>query len=754
MNKVSNEKGNALITVLLITVIFTVLGLSILASTLGGTKRTAVREEDVDITYEAVKAIDDFTAELSRRLQKNQYALNQLSPGGFTTSLNNEMKDLIADQGYNARQGIESFKASIVPNEKINESETLTRVVEVEATTKAQNSSASRTAVKRLILSPLPSFLKYALGSQDGNLALKGSPHIAGNIFANHLELQKEAEYVAASQSIKNKTIDTHRPSIVGDLYAGEYDESKFKAKDMLELLREDNFYHGEIPDWKNDSQYQKIDFSASYKEERNRRFLKNGLTETSADGLLEGKDLSSVSGVPPELASQITTDKDGNESRPDPFKLVNKNIHKELELDGNLLITNTEEMNLDTLRIKGDVKIVANEKLTIGNLYVTGRLTIINNPGSQLVISGEAVAEQAVSIENEGVFQTNGKLAAHEDLSIENKGTMEINRSAASKQRLSINNATDGKLIVKDALASLTSLSIQNEGTMEIRSEKQAGNASDMLLPTEEKKRRNLYTQQSLTIRNHGKMTIENNLYIQGKAPASEENTLRIESTGSMDIMGDIFSGESECTGCGTSSIIARNSKLSFGGNLFSEGSLILRGDQADPKGENDHLIANGVMYANDETKVSNLNIKGRSKGGEERQLILLSRGDLSIYRINEFSNFADPKEQTEDYLPPPQSGIEPLKAFFYTDQDAELYGVGSLFYIKGGLFAKKNLTINAIRGEMASEKELLRTYEDMDHYYSRFIVDYNEDVLLQVIDSLPKVDYLSIYSGELTVN
>jgi hypothetical protein len=147
----------------------------------------------------------------------------------------------------------------------------------------------------------------------------------------------------------------------------------------------------------------------------------------------------------------------------------------------------------------------------------------------------------------------------------------------------------------------------------------------------------------------------------------------------------------------------------------------------------------------------ISSANIFGADNN--DKQLVLLSNGNLTITRINEFRNFSMIDEPANFNGEVTDSAIKPLQAFFYTHQNAELYGVGSLFYIDGGLFAREHLVINAIRGGQAKNEEDLKQMT-MDgnqptfqtDKYSRFNVKYDKKVLLRRIDDLPLVDELQV--------
>ncbi|MFP3339560.1 hypothetical protein R0J91_16400, partial [Micrococcus sp. SIMBA_131] len=90
----------------------------------------------------------------------------------------------------------------------------------------------------------------------------------------------------------------------------------------------------------------------------------------------------------------------------------------------------------------------------------------------------------------------------------------------------------------------------------------------------------------------------------------------------------------------------------------------------------------------------------------------------------------------------------------FLYTDSDATLYGVGSLFYVNGGVFSKGNLTINAVRGKV-DDMDRIETdlFSNQEEKLSRFIVHYNRDVLLSKLEALPRVESLSLISDEIIV-
>ena len=64
----NNEKGQALITVLLVSLIFTVLGLTIVAASINSNQRTGVRIDDIELTTEATRTLNEAIAIFSSKV--------------------------------------------------------------------------------------------------------------------------------------------------------------------------------------------------------------------------------------------------------------------------------------------------------------------------------------------------------------------------------------------------------------------------------------------------------------------------------------------------------------------------------------------------------------------------------------------------------------------------------------------------------------------------------------------------------------
>ncbi|MED1204810.1 hypothetical protein [Heyndrickxia acidicola] len=706
-----NSKGNALITVLLVTIVLMTIGLSIVTASIQSAKRTMVRDTDVNITYDGVTLLDQITADFSLALSGTNapLAVSNVTPSTFSNQIANTLTAIINqdNQDKNTCLQVEDLSGNspfelynnhspTCMDEKSAATETfglpvdstLTRVLGFTAVTKTAEGSGkgviSRTIRKRIILSPLPSFLKYAAGT-NGNLVLNGSPNIVGNVYAENLKINEKANYQVGNNLLQ---ADSPFPSIHGDLYS-----NSAGAAGILPILQPKNFYLGNVPVLKNDSQFTSIDFPEAIQSEGQAILSDSALgiarsqnlTNDISNSLENNYHFSTIQAIPDILcqkninnicANTITSSSTiGNVSLPDSgYKLIDQNSTSPLLVPGNLVISNTNTaMTLDNLIVKGDLYVIGNQDISLKNIAVSGDIHLINSGGS-ISVNGQVYAKGNIDIEaSQAVHFYTNPVAGAQPYSITAGGNIDIS----------------------------------NQGSLSIDGDIIAGGA------------------------------------------------VSVNSSHDSVISGKIYSN-------GNLSIISTNSSLSLLNDVVTNGQLSFKGDSNDPTGENDAIIFNSVIYAQGDSTISNLNILGAD--GNNDELILLTGGKLMITRMNEFSNYTDSNEKTNDNgIPPADSNIKPLKAFFYTEQNAELYGVGSLFYIDGGIFAKGiatadqsllDLQINAVRGDVHAINDVSGiTASGQTNKYSRFIVVYNKDVLLKRIDALPKVTNLTLFPDQLTI-
>ncbi|WP_406686688.1 polymer-forming cytoskeletal protein [Rossellomorea vietnamensis] len=623
----TNQRGNALLTVLITSLVMVTIGMAIMSSTIGGAKRTEVRETDIDITYEGLKAVEEISAKLVFQLQPTkQLEINQLTP----VNINSKVRDFIQTEILPSYQSSDTIKCITVVDVSGTQASNLlgahcgkantlqyhtfgldfidtnlTRVYEIIVNTEnpdSEEGKVEKIVRKRIILSPIPSFLKYTLGSRE-QLQLNGSPHLVGNVYAHSLGISEDANYQLSN--LDDKKVSAPFPSIVGDLYTS-YDKVNYDHLKSLVDTRQ--FYpHLPTPDIKQDSQFTDISFDQTYSEEVGKVLDSLGL---SLDQALTKANIRNT----------ITANYLSNS--PIFFPLVNgilsENVQGTVKADQSITVKGLRHPGVDLI-VQGNVNILANSTMDIGNIISTGNVTISNATGEMSI--GNIVAAGKVSIE------------------------------------------ANAPVTLKENIVSFDDVLFQSQ-----------------------------------------------------------------------------------------------NSTSSIEGNIYSGGNLTIKGDANDPDDENDEIEFDSVIYAKGKTSISNLNITGKSSPGhsdQRGQLILLSKGELLVTRMNEFQYYTDEEEKREaDLLPDASENIKPLQAFLYTESNATLYGVGSLFYVNGGVFSKGNLTVNAVRGDVDSMDTIQRDlFSNQEKKLSRFIVHYNKDVLLSKLDDLPKVDSLSLISDEIIV-
>lgn len=677
-----NQKGNALITVLLISLVFTTIGLAIVASSISSTKRVETRETDINITYESKKVLEEITYEMANALQSlpldyrqidNQYIVSD----SFDTQLASmvimpTLNKILTNQTYNesisclsvvdlsdaTKVEISSNKACSKKTYDLDSTYTIdreldfTRVLEIILVTNNPNEtegSITRTLKKRVILSPLPSFLKYALGAyskqNEEGLFINGSPNVNGNIYANQLQISDRAKYQLKNGTREEKS--SLPPSITGNIYSS--------SANLIPVLKDKNFYKGEVPSLNHDSQFINIDY--------NRTFIQRMDTLLRTDDNLNNitiRDISETANFPSLLQNKVASIVNG-QSNSAP------------------LIENVPEQEAPSSVLGDSLKRLSNSFLIKSD----------NNPldfKEKVSINGDTV-----------INSSNYPITFDKDLVV------------------------NGDLY----LVSNSQLKLAN----------------------------NIYVSGDLHLINFdGEMNLQGNLFVAGDLNIESAADNKSNPHNGVSINGDILTGKSI-------HIRPLNTTISLNSNMISLDSFTINGDEkGEESGENDIVKINSVVYTLNETFVSNINILGlpyidkRTNAQKVGQLILLAKEKLTITRMNEFNHFHPMKETGFPYLPDEETIIQPLKAFFYTEKKAELYGVGSLFYIKGGVFAKDSLEINAIRAnrEFSSISDIPNSREGM---LSRFIVDYDQDVLLRGIDALPIVDRLQIIPDDFVI-
>lgn len=207
----------------------------------------------------------------------------------------------------------------------------------------------------------------------------------------------------------------------------------------------------------------------------------------------------------------------------------------------------------------------------------------------------------------------------------------------------------------------------------------------------------------------------INKDTYIDNITDISKAN--RTDNSGEQFSNWVIINGDLKLVSSNPSSWITIQANLLVTGDLYIEGNVKF----------------DSTLYTLGETKIINASISGK----DEKELVVISKGPVLLNRVDEF------KEKATN-----------LQAFFYTDSTAELYGVGSIFSLNGGFFAKGTLTINAVVGDHVINEpgKYEFNFEDQnqpDPSASRFSIRYNEKVFEHQKVGLPRVKQISINAG-----
>jgi hypothetical protein len=714
MMMIKNEKGYGLVVTMLVATMVGIIGLTVVAASLQGSIRTELRETDINITYETKKVLEQMIADLRLDLSKKRLPADILKSSLFENHLNSLIDNL--EVKYNDIQyeadGIKNVEITDVSSQyNIDSSNFLTRVLEISLVTtnpEENQGEITRKIKKRVILSPLPSFLQYAVGSlgtdRDSGLILNGSPTLQGNIYARRFQIDQLAQFWPSSRANTEKPeyIFTPYPEVIGDVYSNSpnlFFDGASNAINKESLA--DYFYEQQAPAVKNDSNFIEINFNETFKERTN-KFLQDeapalALNEITIDETagnpgetiqnnLKTKIGSYLAGAVPQNSLNAINISDlldilllDGDTQLDLNKVKDK-IDKEI-VKGNFDLSNVQNNTLESLNVIGDLSLNSIQDLTLSNgLFVNGSLTLSNYANSTL---------------------NAGKLFASGDITIFNKGgTINISEQLASSGTIRIINEAGGTI----------KLDYPSTGTIISHNIEMINKSGSVLLS------KPMVTSGKLLLENSGlstKMTLDNDSFIGG------------------DVL-----------------LRPLDSTIAVTGNVITGGSFSIIGNDDNGQTENDNTSFNSVVYALGSSLISNVNIKGDQTGqGQAGELILLSKKDLAINRINEFT-------------PLNKGNIASLKGFFYTEDSAELFGVGSMFYIDGGIFSKKKLIINAVRGDAENENSLLtmantgggEAIRQADKY-SRFNVTYNKEVLLKKIDALPLVDSLQVIPDHTTI-
>jgi hypothetical protein len=201
MKNLLSERGNTLIIVLLMIVIFTVAGLSLVTTTFNGAKKTDAREKQIQSVELAEKGIDF----LSTLLESKTQSLAGLPAKDFNDSLKNIIKNYEVTDATNAFLPNSSLpaddgtlKVKIYDRKKLNtDPEDLTQTMTLHSQATVKGKTKVLISTIKLGAKQVPDALNYALGAynpckerngctardDDGNMFLHGGVAIKGDLY-------------------------------------------------------------------------------------------------------------------------------------------------------------------------------------------------------------------------------------------------------------------------------------------------------------------------------------------------------------------------------------------------------------------------------------------------------------------------------------------------------------------------------------------------------------------------------------------
>lgn len=158
-------------------------------------------------------------------------------------------------------------------------------------------------------------------------------------------------------------------------------------------------------------------------------------------------------------------------------------------------------------------------------------------------------------------------------------------------------------------------------------------------------------------------------------------------------------------------------NDVMEISANILITGDLTIRGD----------IAFDSTIYVLGNTTINNVDIRGFNKS----ELILMTKGQLEIARINKFLD-----------------QVNTIHAYLYTHEDAELYAVGSYLRVEGGIFAHGNLEINAYRGKAKENGHAIEFGKGLENKpaESRLVIKNDKRLFLNQAQGLPKIDRLEV--------
>lgn len=228
--KLRHEQGYALVLVLFIVLLLTILGTTILASSIGGAVRTETRENHEQSLHLAEKALNEAAAYLIATYDgRTDISAENMDAiiAAVVNQLNNKQIATELSVDHSAWSHITSASYT-----KKNDAH-----FEITITAEAEVNGAKRSLQQIIQFDAYPEFLKYAYGS-EGDVIINGSPYAIGNLYAGgDLKINDVAQYSYKTAAIRTK--QSHYPVLdQGEIYVSDLDHVQYYALNSYSSIR------------------------------------------------------------------------------------------------------------------------------------------------------------------------------------------------------------------------------------------------------------------------------------------------------------------------------------------------------------------------------------------------------------------------------------------------------------------------------------------------------------------------------------
>ncbi len=428
MKYMRNESGYALLLAILILIMFSILGMSMLALSSQGIKQNSYRADDTQAIRQAEKGIDRIVADINTELT-NSLGDTGLSAASFETKLNDTLNkyrcEKIHIKSVNTNNGIYDVCIDKDPASIRNDDDTyndLRKTVSFASIGSSNKQNKNLNKVMEIGAEAFPETMKYAIGTNiasktpeegEGNLFLHGGSEITGDLKVDGHLIVKDSG--VASKNWVASVLPKTNPS------PGSSTSKFVLGKNMYSVgnisLGETNYFkHIRRNDFDAAGYTQQTDVKSLFLPNGAPRIVKR--EQLSPDiGILTQKDnyfydhtsasatkviAGNTSGFSGTIFSKFNSTAaivpiKGSIKSPTPFgdfSLKDKNSFGQLASSGNVEINTGDHTFTKGLYVAksldiGNIKSTTVENITIdGPMYINGNLTMkyVNLKGNTLI--------------------------------------------------------------------------------------------------------------------------------------------------------------------------------------------------------------------------------------------------------------------------------------------------------------------------------------------------------------------------------